>query len=422
VRVLLIGSGGREHALGWKLARSGRVAELLSLPGNPGLRSLGPVIEGVSPSDPGAVAAVARLHRADLVVVGPEAPLAAGVVDALARLGIPAFGPSRAAARLESSKAFAKQVMVEAGVPTAAAWTFTERGPALAHLAAHPGPYVVKADGLAAGKGVLVTADRAAAAAWVDRCLGGGFGAAGSTVVIEEHLAGPEVSVFALCAGEEAVVLEPARDYKRLGDGDTGPNTGGMGCYSPVPDLPPGLPGQVVESVLRPVLRRLVAAGTPYTGFLYAGLVLTTEGPRVLEFNVRLGDPETQVVLPRLEDDLIDLLEAALGGRLAGVTPRWSPAAAVDVVLAAAGYPEAAESGVPVGLPEPAEDVLVFHSGTAIAPDGMLVSAGGRVLNLVGLGGTLDEAREKAYAAARRVRFAGAQMRTDIAASPLAAG
>ncbi len=418
MRVLLVGSGAREHALGWAIARSPDLTELVSLPGNPGLAELGPLVEGVSPTDPGAVAAVARLHRVDLVVVGPEAPLAAGVVDALDRAGIPAFGPSRAAARLEASKSFAKEVMAAAGVPTAAAETFDDPAAARAHLEGSDGPYVVKADGLAAGKGVLVTEDRDAAVAWVARCFGGGFGEAGARVVIEEYLEGPELSVFAVSSGEDALVLEPARDYKRLGDGDVGPNTGGMGSYSPV-DLPAGLLAQVEERVLRPTLRRLAADGTPYVGFLYAGLALTAEGPKVIEFNVRLGDPETQVVLPRLESDLLEVMVAALEGRLGSVSLAWSPRSAVNVVLASAGYPESPRRGDVIrGLDEATtlDDVLVFHAGTAHDDRGRLVTAGGRVLSVVGLGDDLAAARTRAYEATERIRWAGMQYRTDIAA------
>ena len=420
MRVLLVGSGAREHALGWALCRSPDLKELMALPGNPGLAELGTIIEGVPPTDPGAVAAVARLHHVDLVVVGPEAPLAAGVVDALDRVGIPAFGPSRAAARLEASKTFAKEVMAAAGVPTAAAETFDDPDAARTYLQAIDGPYVVKADGLAAGKGVLVTTDRREALAWVDRCFGGGFGDAGARVVIEEYLEGPELSVFAVCSGHDLAVLEPARDYKRLGDGDTGPNTGGMGSYSPV-DLPAGVIDQVVERILQPTLDRLAADGTPYVGFLYAGLALTRDGPKVIEFNVRLGDPETQVVLPRLESDLLQAIVAALEGRLGTQRLVWSPRAAVNVVLASAGYPESPRrEDVIYGLQEVAtvDDVLVFHAGTARDETGRLVTAGGRVLSVVGLGDDLPAARGRAYAAVERIRWKGMQFRTDIAAPP----
>lgn len=386
----------------------------MSLPGNPGLADLGAIVEGVDPNDAGAVAALARIHRVDLVVVGPEAPLAAGAFDAVSRLGIPVFGPSREAARLESSKAFAKDVMARAGVPTATAWTFTEARPARAHIDGHRGPYVVKADGLAAGKGVLVTESAQEAQAWVDRCLEGGFGQAGATVVIEEYLAGPEVSVFAVCAGTEAVPLAPARDYKRLSDGDTGPNTGGMGSYSPVSDLPDGLVEWTMEAVIGPTLTQMADDGRPYTGFLYAGLILAADGPRVLEFNVRLGDPETQVVLPRMQTDLVDLIEGALADNLS--VPSWSDGAAVEVVLAAPGYPEAPARGAVIsGLDKVADDVLVFHAGT-IREGRRLMVDGGRVLNLVGQGGTVAQARDRVYAALEGVGWPGMRYRNDIAA------
>ena len=408
-----MGSGGREHALGWKLAQSDRVTELISLPGNPGLSELGSVVEGVSPTDVGAVAALARVQAVDLVVVGPEAPLAAGLADAVSALGIPVFGPSRAAARLEASKAFSKDVMERAGVPTARSWTFDDADAAHRHLAESDGPYVVKADGLAAGKGVLVTEDRHDARAWMDRCFGGDFGAAGERVVVEEYLEGQEVSVFAICAGTEAVALEPARDYKRLGDGDTGPNTGGMGSFSPVPDLPPDLVTNTLSDVVRPTLSQMSEDGHPYLGFLYAGLVLTDDGPRVLEFNVRLGDPETQVVLPRMESDLVDLIEGALDGR--PPEPIWSDRAAVEVVLAADGYPDAPKAGAQIrGLGEVADDVLIFHAGT-IREGRKIEVAGGRVLGVVGLGDTLGDARERAYAAVETVAWPGARFRRDIA-------
>ena len=414
MKVLLIGSGGREHALGWKIAQSDRVTELMSLPGNPGLAELGTIVEGVDPNDVGAVAALARIHSIDVVIVGPEEPLAAGAADAITHLGIPVFGPTRAAARLEASKAFAKDVMTRAGVPTAQAWTFDEPEPTHRHIENDAGPYVVKADGLAGGKGVLVTTSRQEAHAWVDRCFGGGFGDAGSRVVIEEHLTGREVSVFAVCAGGEAVPLAPARDYKRLGDGDAGPNTGGMGAYSPVSDLPDGLVEWAMEHVMKPTLRQMQDDGDPYVGFLYAGLVLTEGGPQVLEFNVRLGDPETQVVLPRMETDLIDLIDGALAGKLSA--PAWSADAAVEVVLAAGGYPDRPLKGAAItGLEGLPDDVLLFQAGTA--RDGKTLTVnGGRVLNLVGLGPNLPTARERVYAAAESVRWPGMQYRRDIAA------
>ncbi len=408
MRVLLIGSGGREHALGWKLAQSPRVKELISLPGNPGLAELGPTVEGIDAADVGAIAAMARIQKIDLVVVGPEAPLAAGVTDAVSRLGIPVFGPTRAASRLESSKQFAKEVMGHAGVATAASGSFDDPDAARAYLDTMEPPYVVKADGLAAGKGVLVTESIKDAGDWVDKCFEGEFGEAGSSVLIEEFLDGPEISVFAVCTNKGAVALEPARDYKRLRDGDVGPNTGGMGSYSPVPDLPGDLLARTMSEVIEPTLAQMKQDGKPFTGFLYAGLVLTADGLRVLEFNVRLGDPETQAVLPRLSNDLVDVLE--------GATPEWSEIATVNVVLAARGYPTAPEKGATIkGLTNVPDDVLVFHAGTA--RDGKkLVVDGGRVLSLVGVGPDIASARDRAYAAAETIRWPGLQVRTDIAA------
>jgi len=402
MRVLLVGSGGREHAIGWKLAQSPRLRELISLPGNPGLAELGPVVEGIAETDVGAVAAMARLHGVDLVVIGPEAPLAAGIADAVGRLGIRVFGPSRAAARLESSKSFAKEVMARAGVATAGSETFSDPTAAHEHIAGAPGPYVVKADGLAGGKGVLVTDSRTDADSWVDHWMEQG------PVVVEEHLDGPEVSVFAVCTEGGAVPLTPARDYKRLLEGDQGPNTGGMGAYSPVADLPAGLVEATMTDVIEPTLAQMRDQGNAFTGFLYAGLVLTDTGPKVLEFNVRLGDPETQVVLPRMANDLLDVLE--------GASPEWSDVATVDVVLAAKGYPTGPERGAEIrgldgGL---GEDVMVFHAGTAAEGRKVFVD-GGRVLNVVGKGATVDDARDRAYEAAERITWPGVQFRRDIA-------
>jgi phosphoribosylamine--glycine ligase len=374
----------------------------MSVPGNPGLADLGPVVEGISVTDVGAIAAMARVQRVDLVVVGPEVPLAAGVVDAVDALGIPVFGPTRAAARLESSKAFAKEVMTRAGVPTGESASFTDLEMVTSHLGRADGPYVVKADGLAAGKGVLVTEDRREAVAWAEHWLGVG------PVLVEEFLDGPEVSVFAVCTEEGAVPLEPARDYKRLYDGGEGPNTGGMGSYSPIGDLPEGLVAETMSTVIEPTLAAMAETGNPFHGFLYAGLALTSEGPRVLEFNVRLGDPETQAILPRMETDLVDVLD--------GTSPEWSDDATVNVVLAAEGYPEAPVRGSAIdGLKAIPDDVLVFHAGTKREGKKVLVD-GGRVLNLVGVGPDLAAARERAYAAADMVRWPGVQIRTDIGA------
>jgi phosphoribosylamine---glycine ligase len=415
MRVLLLGGGGREHALGWKLAQSPLLTALTSAPGNPGLAELGDTVD-LDVMDPVAVATEARERDIDLVVVGPEAPLAAGVVDALDAAGVAAFGPTAAGARIEASKSYAKAVMGRAGVPTAAAEVFTALEPARAFLDSLEPPYVVKADGLASGKGVLVTPDLEAAKAWAAACLGGTFGEAGATVVIEEYLDGREVSVFAVVDGERALPMAPARDYKRLRDGDDGPNTGGMGSFSPVDDLPHGLVDRTIVEVMEPVLSVLAADGISYRGFLYAGLMLCEGGPRVLEFNCRMGDPEAQVVLPRLDEDLLELLAAGAAGALPDRPLRWSGIAAVDIVLAAPGYPVSPERDLPITGVESAagrDDALVFHAGTAVNEIG-LVTAGGRVLNVVGLGDTVESARAAAYTAAGDVDFAGMHMRKDI--------
>jgi phosphoribosylamine--glycine ligase len=417
MRVILLGGGGREHAIGWKLTQSPLLTRLVSCPGNPGLAELGAVVPDVDPTDPAAVVALAEGEEIDLVVIGPEAPLAAGVSDALRGAGIAVFGPSRQGARLEWSKAFAKDVMSRAGVPTADHAAYTDREAAVEHLRRHGAPYVIKADGLAAGKGVLVTDDLTDAIDWVDACLGGRFGPAGATVVIEDHLDGDEVSVFFICAAGSALPLEPARDYKRLEDGDRGPNTGGMGSYSPVVDLDEGLVEWATAMVVEPVLD-VLADDVDYTGFLYVGLMLTAEGPKVLEFNCRLGDPETQVLMPRLETDLLEILHAAAHGSLAGGELAWGDTHAVTVVLASPGYPDAPETGkVVIGIDHITE-ALVFHAGTEIV-DGRLVTSGGRVLDVVGVGATLAEARTDAYAAADLVQFLGKHIRTDIAGEPV---
>lgn len=414
MKVLLLGSGGREHAIGWKLAQSPLISGLIACPGNPGLAEIADIEADVSPTDPGGVAALAASHAVDLVVVGPEAPLAAGVADALIERGIAVFGPVEHGARLESSKAFAKEMMANANVPTAGYGDFSEEAPALEYLESLDAPYVVKADGLAAGKGVLVTEDIEAARAWVTDCFGGRFADAGSRVIIEEYLDGNEVSIFFICSGTTAVPLQPARDYKRLDDGDEGPNTGGMGCYSPVPDVPDYFTQWTRTHVAEPVLEALLEDGVTYTGFLYVGLMLTDEGPKVLEFNCRLGDPETQALMPRLETDLLELLHAAAHGSLEGADLEWSPKHAVDLVLAAPGYPEAPEKGLAIIGLDHVSEALVFHAGTAME-DGRLLSTGGRVLNVVGVGDSLAEARSDAYAAANLIQFRGKHVRSDIA-------
>jgi phosphoribosylamine---glycine ligase len=402
MRVLLIGTGAREHALAASLARDPGVTDLIAAPGNPGMAAIAR-IEAVDPLDPAAVAGLAVANEVDLVVVGPEAPLVSGAADALRAKGIACFGPSAAAARLEGSKAFAKEVMSAAGVPTAKAFTCTTPEEADNALAATGAPYVVKNDGLAAGKGVVVTNDIEQAKQHAGEC---------GRVVIEEYLDGPEVSLFVVTDGETAVPLLPAQDFKRIGDGDTGPNTGGMGAYSPLPWADPDLVPHVMRTIVEPTLREMRGRGTPFAGLLYVGLAITGQGPKVIEFNARFGDPETQAVLALLETPLAGLLNAAATGTLAGLPPlRWSAGSAVTVVVAAAGYPGQARSGdVITG----ARASGVFHAGTAVR-DERLVSAGGRVLSCTATGATLAEAREKAYALVGAVKLEGAQFRTDIA-------
>jgi phosphoribosylamine---glycine ligase len=413
MRVVVVGSGGREHALALSLAADEAVDEVHAAPGNPGMAAVAR-LHPVDPLDGAAVAALATSLDADLVVVGPEAPLVAGVADAVRAAGVACFGPTAAAARLEGSKAFAKDVMAGAGVPTALAHVCGSEQAAEAALDAFGAPYVVKDDGLAAGKGVVVTDDREAALAHARACLGGG-----GVVVVEEHLDGPEVSLFAVTDGETVLPLVPAQDFKRLGDGDTGPNTGGMGAYAPLPWAPDGLVDDVTARVLEPTVAEMVRRGTPFAGLLYAGLALTSRGLRVVEFNARFGDPETQVVLPLLESSLGTLLHAAATGRLDSLPAlRWRRGAAVTVVVASAGYPGEPRTGDPVeGLSDAAacEGVHVVHAGTAL-DDGGLVTAGGRVLAVTAVGADVPEARARAYAGVERVRIDGGQYRRDIAA------
>jgi phosphoribosylamine---glycine ligase len=419
VRVLVLGSGAREHALVAGLARDPQVTEVLAAPGNPGIAALARCLP-VDPVDGPAVAAVACERAADLVVVGPEAPLVNGVADAVREAGIACFGPSAAAARLEGSKAFAKEVMEQAGVPTAAARVCRDLHDVEAALDAFGAPHVVKDDGLAAGKGVVVTDDRAAAIAHAATCLGHGVreGQA-ARVVVEEYLDGPEVSLFCVTDGSQVVPLAPAQDFKRLQDGDAGPNTGGMGAYSPLPWAPAGLAEEVVERVAQPTVDAMRSRGTPFAGLLYVGLALTTRGLRVVEFNARFGDPETQVVLARLRTPLGALLAAAANGDLAGLGPLdWSPDAAVTVVVASAGYPATPRTGdVLDGLDEAAAvpGAALLHAGTAVDDRGRVVSAGGRVLSVVGTGADLAAARATAYEAVSRIRLDGGQHRADIA-------
>jgi phosphoribosylamine--glycine ligase len=409
VRTLVIGTGGREHALVLALSRDPGVSEVHAAPGNPGMARVA-TLHAVDPMDGAAVAALATEVGADLVVVGPEAPLVAGVADAVRAAGISCFGPTADAATLEGSKAFAKDVMAAAGVPTAMCRVCTTPDQAADALDAFGAPYVVKDDGLAAGKGVVVTEDREAALTHAKGC---------ASVVIEEFLDGPEVSLFAITDGETVRPLQPAQDFKRALDGDEGPNTGGMGAYTPLPWAPEGLVDEVTERVLVPTVRELARRGTPFSGLLYAGLALTSRGVRVVEFNARFGDPETQALLQRLASPLGTLLKAAADGRLDEVDPpRWGGGAAVTVVMASAGYPDTPRKGdviTGVDEAETVEGVDVIHAGTALRGRD-LVTAGGRVLAVTAVGDDVAQARCRAYDAVGRIHFDGAQHRTDIAA------
>jgi phosphoribosylamine--glycine ligase len=422
VKVLVVGSGAREHALVRALSLDPAVDAVTAAPGNPGIAAVADLVP-IAAGDVDALAAWASGNGIGLVVVGPEAPLAAGLADRLEALGIPVFGPTRAAAELEWSKVFAKQFMLDHGVPTAKYAAFDELQPALAYAAAATYPQVVKADGLAAGKGVAVCASLIEAEAAIRAALQhGAFGTAGARVVIEDFLPGEELSVIALTDGERIAVLPPARDHKRLLDGDRGPNTGGMGAIAPVPSAAGEPLARVLEEILRPTIAGLAAMGRPYRGAIYAGVMLTADGPKTLEFNCRFGDPETQAILPLLGGDLAALLLACATGRLDPADLDVRPGAAVSLVLAADGYPERPRSGDAIsGIAEAeAAGALVFHPGTALNPAGGLESAGGRVLSVVGTGDSVAAAADVAYAAAGKISFAGMHLRGDIGRSPAA--
>jgi phosphoribosylamine---glycine ligase len=421
MNVLLLGSGGREHALAWKLAASPRLGTLYCAPGNAGIAEVASCV-ALDIADHAAVARFCRDNDIGFVVVGPETPLVAGIVDDLARAGIKAFGPTRAAARLEGSKGFMKDVCARYGIPTAAHARFTDLDTALAHLRTRPTPVVVKADGLAAGKGVTVAGTLAEAETAVRDILSGRFGASGAEVLIEDCLVGEEVSFFALCDGTTALALASAGDHKRAFDGDTGPNTGGMGAFSPVPALTDEAAAQVMRDIISPTLAAMTDLGAPFTGILYAGLMLTDQGPSLLEYNVRFGDPECQVLMVRLESDLLALLLAAAEGTLETVSPRWRPDPAVTVVMATQGYPGAYETGsVITGLEAAATvpGVEIFHAGTR--RDGArLLAHGGRVLNVTATGATMAEARARAYQAVDRIEWSSGFCRRDIGSRAVA--
>ena len=417
MKILVVGGGGREHALAWKLALDSRHPAIFCAPGNAGTAALGTNLP-IKAEDLDELLAWARQNRPDLTVVGPEAPLCSGITDQFQALGLRVFGPSQAAARLEGSKQFAKEVMEAAGVPTARAATFTNAATAKAYVRKHGAPIVVKADGLAAGKGVTVAMTAAAAEAAIDESLvQRAFGDAGQTVLIEEFLQGEEASILALLDGEHIVLLASAQDHKRVGDGDTGPNTGGMGAYSPAPVVTTDLLPFIREEVFGRMLRELRRRNITYKGLLYAGLMMTPSGPKVLEFNCRFGDPETQAILPRWDGDMLPALEACIDGKLEEKLVRWKSEPSVCVVLAAGGYPgHYAKGDVITGLDDAAQvpHTVVFHAGTAFK-DGQVVTAGGRVLGVTALGSHLSDAVTSAYVATDSIQFAGKLVRRDIA-------
>ena len=418
MKVLVTGSGGREHALAWKLAQSERISEVMVAPGNagtarePGVRNV-----PLEADENARLVAFAITEDIELVVPGPEAPLVAGLVDQMERAGMPCFGPTAAAARLEGSKVFSKEVLDAAGAPTAGYREFTSLEPALTHVEERRAPMVVKADGLAAGKGVIVAETRdEARAALRDMLEGGSFGEAGRRVLVEDFLVGEEASFIALVDGEHVLPLASSQDHKARDDGDRGPNTGGMGAYSPAPVLDPDVQARVMNEVMHPVVRVMRENGTPFKGVLYAGLMISPDGaPRVLEFNVRFGDPECQPLMMRLQTDLLDLIEATRAGRLDKVLPKWDPRTAMGVVMASSGYPGSYAKGHPIDGLNSADSssVKVFHAGTALK-DGEVITAGGRVLCVTALGDSPNAARERAYGAVSNISFEGAFCRSDI--------
>jgi phosphoribosylamine---glycine ligase len=416
MRILVVGNGAREHALLWKMKQDEPAAELFITRGNGGTAALATGIP-LDPADAAALAGWAQARSIDLTIVGPETPLAEGMVDHFLRAGLPIFGPTRAAATIESSKAFAKALLKEASVPTAEFQTFTDPAAAERYVLERGAPIVVKASGLAAGKGAVVCGTVAEAVAAVQQMMSGSMGEAGREVVIEEFMEGEELSVLALTDGERALPLVPAQDHKRIGEGDTGPNTGGMGAYAPVSLATAELLARVQREIFTPTLAAMRAHNRPFCGMLYAGLMLTKSGPKVVEFNARFGDPETQVVLPLLQDSLLTpMLAIARGESIAGMTVKARPGAALTTVLAAAGYPGTPEKGKTITIPESvaqADNVVIFHAGTK-TEDGSVVTAGGRVLALTGLGDTLAEAASRSRAAAEAIEFEGKQYRRDI--------
>ena len=416
MKVLIIGSGAREHAIAWRVDQSPKLTKLWVAAGNAGTAAIAENLEIRSGDIDGLVAA-AQKTQADLVIVGPEAPLAAGLADKLDALGIPVFGPSEAAARIEASKSFALELMRRANVPCPDFASVWDQAGAESYIKDHPGPLVVKADGLAAGKGVLLCQDSNEALSAVKLCMSDkAFGEAGDTVVLEEYLSGPEVSVFAFCDGKDMSPLVAACDYKRLEDGNQGPNTGGMGSYNQPDFWNDALAAKIEKSIMRPVIDKMAEEGHPYKGVLYAGLMMTQEGPKVLEFNCRLGDPETQVVMPMLESDPLDLMLACARGNLQPETVKWNNKNFVGVAMVSGGYPDEYRTGYGIsGLDHDGpEDTLVFHAGTKLGPSGETLTAGGRVLTVVGGGETMEEARRRAYSRVEQISFTDARWRRDI--------
>lgn len=414
MRILLIGSGGREHALAWAMTKSPRLEKLFVAPGNGGTEMLAESV-ALNVADHGAVVSFCQRERIDLVVVGPEVPLVAGIADDLRTAGIAVFGPSKIAAQLEGSKAFTKALCDEMGIPTAAYAKFTALEPALDYVRKTGAPIVIKADGLAAGKGVTVAETLEQAEDALRDCFDGAFGEAGAEVVIEECLVGEEASLFAICDGEHTVLLPAAQDHKRAYDGDEGPNTGGMGAYAPAPVMTDALVERAYREIIAPAIKGMAARGTPFTGVLFTGLMITRDGPKLIEFNTRFGDPECQVLMMLLESDLIDILDATAHGRLASITPRWKQAVAMTVVMAARGYPGAYEKGSVIGNADglDTDKVRVFHAGT-IREDGVLRANGGRVLNITAIGNTVAEARDVAYRTVDAIDWPEGFCRRDI--------
>jgi phosphoribosylamine--glycine ligase len=424
MNILLLGSGGREHALAWKMAASPLVERLFCAPGNAGIAQEATCV-ALDHGDHAAVIAFCKANKIDLVVVGPEAPLVAGIVDALEAAGVQAFGASKAAAQLEGSKAFTKDLCRAHNIPTAAYARFSAAEPAKAYVREHGAPIVVKADGLAAGKGVIVAETVAAAEAAIDMILGGGLGAAGAEIIVEEFLDGEEASFFALCDGETALSLASAQDHKRVFDGDQGPNTGGMGAYSPAPVMTEEMTRRTMDEIVLPTLRAMKAMGMPYKGVLFAGLMIMRAGPKLIEYNVRFGDPECQPMMLRLKSDLVPALIAARDGLLKTFDLRWSDEVALTVVMAAKGYPGSYAKGTVIGgLAEAAavEGVEIFHAGTAAGPDGQILANGGRVLNICGTGKSVAEAQARAYEAVDKIRWPDGFCRRDIGWRAVARG